>query len=163
MKLKKKLFKYRTGLLMTAGCIIIMVITLFFVGEKNVPYVLGDEFGYWTSAAYFFGYDWSGIASINGYFSFGYGLLLTPLFLLKDSVLMYRTAIVMNALFLVGSFVLAYIAGQKLFPKIRLQPRFILPIWDMFRQICQKAYCCVLVGLLLIYCYPLKKETLLLR
>lgn len=38
---------------MTAGCIIIMVITLFFVGEKNVPYVLGDEFGYWTSAAYF--------------------------------------------------------------------------------------------------------------
>ena len=65
MKLKKKLFKYRTGLLMTAGCIIIMVITLFFVGEKNVPYVLGDEFGYWTSAAYFFGYDWSGIASIN--------------------------------------------------------------------------------------------------
>lgn len=121
MKLKKKLFKYRTGLLMTAGCIIIMVITLFFVGEKNVPYVLGDEFGYWTSAAYFFGYDWSGIASINGYFSFGYGLLLTPLFLLKDSVLMYRTAIVMNALFLVGSFALAYIAGQKLFPKIRAE------------------------------------------
>ena len=38
---------------------------------------------------------------------------------MKDSVLMYRTAIVMNALFLVGSFVLAYIAGQKLFPKIR--------------------------------------------
>lgn len=114
MKLKKKLFKYRTGLLMTAGCIIIMVITLFFVGEKNVPYVLGDEFGYWTSAAYFFGYDWSGIASINGYFSFGYGLLLTPLFLLKDSVLMYRTAIVMNALFLVGSFVFGVYCRTKI-------------------------------------------------
>lgn len=119
MKLKKKLYKYRTNLSMIAGCIIILVTTLFFVGEKNVPYVLGDEFGYWTSAAYFFGYEWSGIASINGYFSFGYGLLLAPLFFLKDSVLMYRAAIVMNALFLTGSFILAYIAGLKLFPKIR--------------------------------------------
>lgn len=48
MKLKKKLYKYRTNLSMIAGCIIILVTTLFFVGEKNVPYVLGDEFGYWT-------------------------------------------------------------------------------------------------------------------
>lgn len=115
----KRLVIHKDGLLILVCCIGLLIITLTYLQEKNVPYVLGDELGYWTSAAYFSGRDWSGIASINGYFSFGYGLLLMPLFLLKDPVMMYRGGILMNAFFLLSSFLLACHAGEILFSKIK--------------------------------------------
>ena len=36
-----------------------------------------DEIGYWSSAAYFKGYNWSGvIGNFAAYYSYGYGFLL---------------------------------------------------------------------------------------
>ena len=34
-----------------------------------------DEFGYWSSAAVNIGYDWSEVASLGSYYSFGYSLI----------------------------------------------------------------------------------------
>lgn len=58
-----------------------------------------DEFGYWASAAKWIGYDWSDVASLGSYYSFGYGLILAPvLCICKDGVSAYRVAVAVNVL-----------------------------------------------------------------
>lgn len=74
----------------------------------NRIYIIGDEFGYWANASLFAGCDWKEVAKVNPYYSYGYSLLLAPLFMLKDSALMYKAAIVMNAVFLSLAAVFAY-------------------------------------------------------
>lgn len=59
--------------------------------------VYPDEFGYWASAAQWLGYDWSDVASLGYYYSFGYSLLLAPvLWLCHDGVTAYRAAVFLN-------------------------------------------------------------------
>lgn len=58
-----------------------------------------DEFGYWASASELAGYDWSEIASMGSYYSFGYSLILFPILLLfKNGVTIYRVAVFINIL-----------------------------------------------------------------
>ena len=57
------------------------------------------EFGYWTSAAHFLGYDWSEVTALGSYYSFGYSFILTPILkVFADSVTAYRAAIADNML-----------------------------------------------------------------
>ena len=56
-----------------------------------------DEFGYWSYAARLAGYDWSDIASLNPYYSYGYSLVLFPIFLaFQDGIGSYRAALSVN-------------------------------------------------------------------
>lgn len=73
-----------------------------------------DEFGYWACAARLAGYDWSDIASLGSYYSYGYSVLLFPIFLLcTDGVWAYRLAIILNVFMLVAIFfVLRNILGR---------------------------------------------------
>ena len=41
------------------------------IGALKVPYVVPDEFGYWSAASYFSGYDWSSASNLNPYYAFG--------------------------------------------------------------------------------------------
>ena len=66
-----------------------------------------DEFGYWSSAAGNLSYDWSKVASIGSYYSFGYSFILTPiLFLFEDSIMAYRAAVVVNLILQIVAFYL---------------------------------------------------------
>ncbi len=63
--------------------------------------MLPDEFGYWTYAAMLSGYDWSDIVSIGSYYSFGYTLILYPIFrTFQNPVIAYRAAVTVNFLLL---------------------------------------------------------------
>jgi len=100
--------------------IVIFGVSLRNIGKVYQLYVLHDEFGYWMNAAHFAGYDWSGIASISPYYSYGYSLFLTPLFwLFSNPVIMYRAAIVLNAFFYMGSFLLSLQCAEKMFPETK--------------------------------------------
>lgn len=88
--------------------LLIFMITLKDLEVFNRIYVIGDEFGYWANASWAYGLDWSSVASVNPYYSFGYSLWLIPFFLIKDSVLMYKVAIVLNTLFMCITFALVY-------------------------------------------------------
>lgn len=112
----KKIFTDKNLYFQIAGVVFILIAVLINLSKRNIISILGDEFGYWTAAAYFAGYDWSGIASMNGYFSFGYGILLAPLFLINNANIMYRVAIFYNAVFLCGNFLLGYHSIKKIFP-----------------------------------------------
>ena len=77
-----------------------------------------DEFGYWTYAAKAAGYDWSEIVSIGSYYSYGYSLILFPIFkLCKDSVTAYRVAVTLNFIFIGLVYFLLLSIAQKIWSK----------------------------------------------
>lgn len=98
--------KIELGIDGTVG-VIIFFIVIRYVLAFDVPYLNTDEFGYWGSASFFAGYDWSAVTSPNNYFSYGYGLILAPLLLcIKDSIVCFKVAIILNAFFLFGLYIM---------------------------------------------------------
>ena len=59
----------------------ILAAVLWRIRSLDGIYIIGDEFGYWADAAFFAGKNWSEVGSMNPYYSFGYSLILAPLFL----------------------------------------------------------------------------------
>lgn len=110
-------------------CAILFILTvcLWNVGMQERIRVVDDEFAYWGIAARLAGLDWSGAMSHTEYYSYGYSLLLVPLYwLLRAGVdvhFIYRAAIFMNAVFLCLSFYFASQTGRRLFPDV--SPLFI--------------------------------------
>lgn len=119
---------------------IIMIFLIFSIicinfNNINIPYILNDEYGYWASAAYFVGYDWSKIVSTFTYYSYGYGLILAPLFLLcKNSLIVYKMAILLNGIYLSLSLFLLYKISDRFFyafnKKLRLLVCFIIVLYS---------------------------------
>ncbi|GHU52320.1 hypothetical protein AGMMS49975_07870 [Clostridia bacterium] len=63
-------------------------------------YLDTDEFAMFSIAAHFAGLDWGDIASQNAYYSYGYAVLLIPLFHLFENMTdIYRAALTLNAVF----------------------------------------------------------------
>ena len=65
------------------------------------------------------GKDWSGITRISAYYSYGYSIVLVPLFLLiKNTSHLYKAIILLNVFFYVVSYYLSFITVKDLFKKI---------------------------------------------
>lgn len=101
-----------------------------------------DEFGYWASAAKIVGYDWSELASLGSYYSFGYSILLIPVLkLFTNGVMAYRAAVALNVILACISIFLLWNTINKLFPKLdRVKQAFICgiavlyPVWIFYMQ-----------------------------
>ena len=79
-------------------------------------YFPADEFGYWSYAAGLAGYDWSDIASLGSYYSYGYSLILLPVCLIfKDGVIAYRAAMVVNIALLAVCFFILQKMGRTFY------------------------------------------------
>lgn len=60
--------------------LIIAIVTIIQSINMNVPSLETDEYGYLGSAAFFSGFDWSKhISKSNGYFSYIYGFIISPI------------------------------------------------------------------------------------
>lgn len=78
--------------------ILLLSVTVYQLKHITGPMMYPDEIGYWANAAYLAGYDWSDIASLQSYYSFGYSILLLPLLKwITSPALTYSIAIIMNA------------------------------------------------------------------
>lgn len=110
---RKKINSYLLFILL-----IIFGVYQFGIGKICGFTMVPDEFGYWASAAKNAGYDWSEVASLGSYYSFGYSFLLTPiLWLFRDGVMAYRAAVTVNMILMcVGMFLLCGIT-RRLFPE----------------------------------------------
>ncbi len=83
----------------------------------DVPIILLDEFAYWEHAAEFAGYDWTGVMTTAPWYSFGYSLLLTPLFSIFENMSsMYHAAILMNGGMAVGIYYTVRQLIRRLYP-----------------------------------------------
>lgn len=83
------------------GLILLILFGIFQYGIRRICgfTLYPDEFGYWASAARAVGYDWSEVASIGSYYSFGYSVILFPILkLFSDGVAAYRVAVLVNML-----------------------------------------------------------------
>ena len=100
-------------------CICILGAVIYNISILDTPYIFGDEFGYWANAAYMNGLDWNSVGAYNPYYSFGYSLLLAPLFIIFGSTAaMYQAAIVINGLLLVASFCLSIYCVSRTIPRL---------------------------------------------
>lgn len=94
---------------------------LFALLQYGITKIIGfslypDEFGYWASAANAIGWNWSEVASLGSYYSYGYSLILTPiLYLFNDSITAYQIAVVVNMLLLIAGFFCLLSIKRKLF------------------------------------------------
>lgn len=99
------------------AAVILFCFWAFGIGSVYGFSIFPDEFAYWSHAAGLAGYDWSDITSLSPYYSYGYSLLLFPVFMLcKDPVKAYRIAVGMNFVFLFLAYV--FLAGtmKKIVP-----------------------------------------------
>ena len=63
--------------------VILFCFWLFGIDSTYGFSIFPDEFAYWSYAAQAAGYDWSDIMSLSSYFSYGYGYVLFPVFVLR--------------------------------------------------------------------------------
>lgn len=111
-------FKGKTNRYLLFIVLIIFGIYQYAIGKICGFTMVPDEFGYWASAAKNVGYDWSEVASLGSYYSFGYSLILTPvLWLFRDGVMAYRAAVAVNMLLMCGGFFLILGMIRRLFPE----------------------------------------------
>lgn len=103
--------------------LIFMILIIVCVFQYGIQKVCGftmypDEFGYWASAAEAVGYDWTEVASLGSYYSFGYSILLIPLLkLFAGGVSAYRAAIAVNMILMCVSVFLLWDIICRLFPE----------------------------------------------
>lgn len=80
-------------------------IAFYSISKSYGFYFPADEFGYWFYAAGLAGYDWSDIASLGSYYSYGYSVILFPVFVLfQNGVTAYRAALFVNFALLTACF-----------------------------------------------------------
>lgn len=125
----------------------LMIMVIFCIYEYGVQKICGftmypDEFGYWASAASAVGYDWSEIASLGSYYSFGYSLILIPILkVFSDGIRAYRAAVFINMLLMCVGFLLFEKLIEKIFPDTKTGVRVLIsgaavlyPAWIFYMQ-----------------------------
>lgn len=91
------------------GIIILLLINTRGLNQIKVPTILHDEIGYWTDAAFFAGYRWTGITKVFSYYSYGIGLVFSIFIrMFKDMTQVYRAVIGLNILLMLMMFIIAY-------------------------------------------------------
>ena len=98
--------------------IAILVLTGIHIPLNYYPKIFGDEYGYWAAGAWFAGLDWGNITSMNEYYGWGYGLLLSALLKMPLSAKnCYVCALLLNGVMLWGIYCIAYRITGEFFPK----------------------------------------------
>lgn len=115
-----------------------------------------DEFGYWSPAAAAAGYDWSGVTAYGSYYSFGYGLILTPILWIGQNALWtYRFALGVNAFLLAAAFILLLKITGRMVPQSPPAQRILsagiavcYPTWLLYMNM-------TMTEILLVFCFLL--------
>lgn len=138
---KQRRIFFFSGLLI----IVILVLGLINISKLWGPIVMPDETGFWAAGAFFSGKDWSGTIKLAPYYGLGYGFLQAPLMLIfDDPVIIFRAAIVLNVLFMVGDYFIAVIVAKNLFPHVNIYIRclasFVITVYSSFLYNSQTTY-----------------------
>ncbi|WP_027296793.1 hypothetical protein [Robinsoniella sp. KNHs210] len=116
---EKKKVELNSALLFIICIGLLLFIHMRYLNEYSTITIVGDEFGYWATGAALAGENWTGISSVTPYYSYGYGLILAPLiFIFKNPILLYKSAILMNGILMVGCMSLIYSSLKIIFNKI---------------------------------------------
>lgn len=94
----------------------ILFLSTKYLGENTCISVIGDEFGYWSAAAFVLNKPWHSLAATNNYYGWGYGLILAPILHIfsGNPVFMYQTAIMVNAAMLCVMLLIIYMCTCRI-------------------------------------------------
>lgn len=123
-------------------CLLLIGFTLYISHDAISFSFFPDEFGYWAGAAHFIGYDWSSLASMGSYYSFGYSFLLAIILKFAGpGVTAYRIAISLNCIWEIAGFLLLFRLSHLLFPRTDARKRIFIsavgvfyPAWLFYSQ-----------------------------
>ncbi len=91
--------------------------------------IFPDEYTYWSYAAASGGDDWSAVTSLGLYFSYGYSLILFPIYVLfRDAVAAYRVGVGINFILLLISFLCLAKACERMRGDQNLQMTQSIPM-----------------------------------
>ncbi len=134
--IKKYLYEHRVPLLQCILALILFLLAVYRLADIGQPILFNDEIGYWSNSAFLMGDDWTSVTGRINYYSYGYSLLLIPLRML-DKVFywgwgtLYRSAVVLNGLFLVMSYGIA----------LKLAKRYLTGMHELVRTVACFAVC----------------------
>lgn len=111
--------RIRNNIIFSGIVVLLFFIPFLHISVRGLPYVYNDEFGYWASAAWFTGKDWSGIISNIPYYSYGYGVILSLIIRITGSMSRaYKIAIALNGVWLAFGFCFLYRTGEEIYSDI---------------------------------------------
>lgn len=90
----------------------VLAVVIFLFNIRNIgalygPHIFDDELGYLAHAASFAGLDWHEVMRHSNWYSYGWSLVLAPLFFLfSDMTVIYRCVNVINALLIAAVFLM---------------------------------------------------------
>ena len=98
--------------------VVLLIIYLYHIDNLYAMVMSEDELGYWGNAAYFAGLNWGNVLNNTVYYSYGYSFILMLILKLPVSpLIMYRMAIIINALFMLVSLGISNYLLKQLFPE----------------------------------------------
>lgn len=109
---EKRLKKYsdinKKNLLLTSLlAIILFIVNIRHIAILNGPYMFNDELGYLGNAAALAGRDWHFIMQRCAWYSYGWSIIISPLFLIFSKMqIIYRCINIFNALCVVAIFLM---------------------------------------------------------
>lgn len=120
MKMMRKIIKYKYLYLKVFLCFVLLIYSLRNITQLEIPSIMLDEIGYWASAAYFKGYNWSGVmGNFSSYYSYGYSILLFVIMnITKNPICQHQLAIALNSSMLIVSFLMLIEIIKTIYPKI---------------------------------------------
>ena len=126
--ISKYLYEHRVPLLQCILALVIFLLAVYRLSDTGQPILFNDEIGYWSNSAFLMGDDWTSVTGRINYYSYGYSLLLIPLRMMADAFYwgwsgLYHAAIVLNALFLVMSYVIALKLAKRYLPEMNTAVR----------------------------------------
>lgn len=135
MDVLKQYDKRREILLFVFLSGIIVWLRLCHISELGGPFLWTDEIAYWSHAANLAGLSWCEV--VEAWYSYGYSLFLVPLFWFTHNMsILYRMAIILNALFGLCSFII----GMKLIQEMDKECSKVRAMLISFTAVCYSAY-----------------------
>lgn len=128
--IKKYLYEHRVPILQCIPALLIFLLAVYRLWDVGQPILFNDEIGYWSNSAFLMGDDWTSVTGRINYYSYGYSLLLIPLRMLSKAFdwgwwTLYQSAVVLNGIFLVMSYVIALKLAKRYLPGLNTLVRTV--------------------------------------
>lgn len=112
---EKQISTKREKIILIFISIFVFLLNIIRIKEMKTVYLATDEMGYIGIAAYVAGIDWTGVMKYIPYYSYGYSIILYPLVkIFKQPESLYRSIIVLNAIFITLTVPLSYYFMKKI-------------------------------------------------
>ncbi len=105
-------------ILQTISLVLLMIPVVYAAMGAGIISNIGYEDVYWERARYLLGQGGATLYDGSSLCSLGYSLVLVPIcFIFKSPYAAYKAAILLNGIFLCGSYVVSVMTASRLFPK----------------------------------------------